>query len=53
MVTDDAETGAVATGNVVTRNDFHDNSLDLASYSAGDNRIDGNDCTTKHPPRVV
>ena len=36
----------------MTHNVFHDNSLDLASYSAGDNRIVGNDCTTSIPPEL-
>jgi hypothetical protein len=42
----------IATGNVVSRNQFRGNTLDLASFSAGRNRIDRNDCSSSIPEQL-
>jgi nitrous oxidase accessory protein NosD len=50
-VTDD-EGGTVATGNVVTHNQFAANTLDISSTATGANRIDHNDCTASTPAQL-
>jgi hypothetical protein len=52
LVTDDENTGSVATGNVVTHNQFADNTLDIELTASGDNRIAHNDCDRSIPAEL-
>jgi len=46
------DNAVAATGNVVTHNQFLDNTLDIESTASGDNRIAHNDCDTSVPAEL-